>query len=128
MFHIPYRLTLLMRSPESYHDSGKPDSWEQHHILLSRKSDPLWSCLYFIVDPNNAPRFFRTYPNSLIGLNISTRSWLISVKNFVNYLKNSLIWWNDSITHKFTTLSWPHAPPMPLSCPSHAPLTLIRYG
>eukprot|EP00116_Pleurobrachia_bachei_P011795 sb/3472057/ len=46
----------------------------------------------FIVDPNNARRLFRTYPNTLICLNIVIRSWLITVKNFMNSLKKDVFY------------------------------------
>eukprot|EP00116_Pleurobrachia_bachei_P008268 sb/3468530/ len=45
-----------------------------------------------VPDPNNALRFFLTYPNSLIGLNIAIRSWLITVKNFMNSLKKDVFY------------------------------------
>eukprot|EP00116_Pleurobrachia_bachei_P015082 sb/3475344/ len=68
--------------------------------------------------------------NHVASAESGKRRNISSVEVYYNTITaNSIIWWNDSITHNFTSLPCPsHAPPMPLSRPSHAPLRLISYG
>ena len=99
---LPPSWSLLQRVPESFRrlcnyetnlSQTATRSSTTFYLRLSRKIRSRPVVELFFVDPNNTRRLFRTYPNSLICLNVVIiKSCLITLKNSVNSLKKGVFY------------------------------------